>query len=460
MKLFKMQLDRKQYHKVAVVLAAALILAGFFGYNTYTEKKQYQTFLQNSYQRSFRELVTNVENIKLLLEKAEVSASPQQSSALMSQTWMQSYSAAENLGQLPITHVSLSKTEKYLNQVGDYSYSLSRNGARNKNMTEKDMDQISKLRAYAGELLGELHKMEEDVARGKIRFGEIRKKGRLALRRASKDAVEVSFGNIEDKFSEYPSLIYDGPFSDNVIEGKPKGLDGEDVSLEKAKEKAKKFVGEDKAGRIIETSSGKGKIHTYGLEVSPKDKEKGNPINIDITKKGGYVLWMLNPRDIPEKKLTDQQASDKAKKFLKEQGFGDLTETYFLKNDNTTTITFIGVTKDGVLIYPDLLKVKVALDNGEIVGFDAYQYLMSHRKRDIPKPGLTEEEARKKVSPRIKVERVKLAIIPMPGNKEQLCYEFKGKYNNFDYFVYINAEDGSEENILRIIKDENGTLTQ
>lgn len=460
MKLFKMQLDRKQYQKVTVVLAAALILAGFFGYNTYSEKKQYQTFLQNSYQRSFRELVSDVENIKLLLEKAEVSASPLQSSALMSQAWMKSYSAAENLGQLPITHVSLSKTEKYLNQVGDYSYSLSRTGAQNKNISEKDMDQISKLRAYAGDLLGELHEMEEDVSQGKIRFGEIRRKGRLALRRASQDAVEVAFGNIEDKFSEYPSLIYDGPFSDNVIEGKPKGLDGENVSLEKAKEKARKFIGEDKAGKIIETSSGKGKIHTYGLEVSPKGKDKDNPVNIDITKKGGYVLWMLNPRDIPEKKLTDQQASDKAKKFLKEQGFGDLTETYFLKNDNTTTITFIGVSEDGVLIYPDLIKVKVALDNGEIVGFDAYQYLMSHRKRDIPKPRLTEEEARKKVSQRIKVERVKLAIIPMPGDKEQLCYEFKGKYNNFDYFVYINAENGNEENILRIIKDENGTLTQ
>lgn len=460
MKLFKMQLDRKQYHKVTVVLAAALVLAGFFGYNTYTEKKQYQTFLQNGYQRSFRDMITNVENIKLLLEKAEVSASPQQNNALMSQTWMQSYSAAENLGQLPITHVSLSKTEKYLNQVGDYSYSLSRAGARNKNISEKDMGQISKLRAYAGDLLGELHKMEEDVTQGKIRFGEIRKKGRLALKRASKDAVEVSFGNIEDKFSEYPSLIYDGPFSDNVIEGKPKGLDGEDINLEKAKEKAKKFIGEDNAGKIIETSSGKGKIHTFGLEVSPKDREEGDAINIDITKKGGYVLWMLNPRDIPQKKLSDKQAGDKAKKFLKEQGFGDLTETYFLKNDNTTTITFIGISKDGVLIYPDLMKVKVALDNGEIVGFDAYQFLMSHSKRDIPKPKLTEEEARKKVSQKIKIERVKLAIIPMPGNKEQLCYEFKGKYNNFDYFVYINAEDGSEENILRIIKDEDGTLTQ
>lgn len=460
MKLFKMQLDRKQYHKITVVFAAALILTGLFAYNTYTEKKQYQTFLQNNYQRSFRELVTNVENIKLLLEKAEISASPLQSNALMSQTWMQSYSAAENLGQLPITHVALSKTEKYLNQVSDYSYSLSRTNAQNKTVSEKDMEQVSKLRGYAGELLKELHNMEEDVAAGKITFGEIRKKGRLTLRRASKDAVEVSFGNMEDKFSDYPTLIYDGPFSDNVVEGKPKGLEGEDINLEKAKETARKFLGEDKAARIIETSSGKGKIHTFGLEANTKDNDKSRAISIDITKKGGYVLWMLNPRDIPEKKLTDKQAGDKAQKFLKEQGFGNLTETYYLKNDNTTTITFIGVSEEGVLIYPDLIKVKVALDNGEIVGFDSYLYLMSHAKRNIPKPKLTEEEAKKKVSGKLAIERVKLAIIPMPGNKEQLCYEFKGKYNQFDYFVYINAETGNEENILRIIKDENGTLTQ
>jgi spore germination protein len=265
---------------------------------------------------------------------------------------------------------------------------------------------------------------------------------------------------MEDKFSDYPTLIYDGPFSDNVVEGKPKGLEGEDISLEKAKEKAKKFLGEDKVGRITETSSGKGKIHTFGLEANTKDNDKSKAISIDITKKGGYVLWMLNPRDIPEKKLTDQQASDKAKKFLKEQGFGELTETYFLKNDNTTTITFIGVTKEGILIYPDLIKVKVALDNGEIVGFDSYPYLMSHTKRDITKPKITEAEARKKVSTKVKIERVKLAIIPMPGNKEQLCYEFKGKYDKADYFVYINAQTGSEENILRIIADEDGTLTQ
>jgi len=460
MKLFNLQLDRKQYHKVMVVLAAALILTGFFAYNTYTEKKQYQTFLQNNYQRSFRELVTNVENIKLLLEKAEISASPQQSNGLMSNTWMQAYSAAENLGQLPITHVALSKTEKYLNQVSDYSYSLSRINAQNKPVSDKDMEQVVTLKDYAGTLLKELHAMESDMNSGKIKFGEIRKKGRLVLRRASKDAVEVSFGNLESKFSEYPTLIYDGPFSDHVVEGKPKGLGEKDINLDQAKEAARKFLGEDKIGRITETSSGKGRIHTFGLEVGAKDNDKSKAISIDITKKGGHVLWMLDPRSIPEKKLTDEQASEKARKFLKDQGFGDLTDTYFLKNDNTTTITFISITKEGILVYPDLIKVKVALDNGEIVGFDSYAYLMAHNKREITKPKITEADARKKVSKKLEIERIKLAIIPVPGNKEQLCYEFKGKYKENDYFVYINAENGSEENILRIIKDEDGTLTQ
>lgn len=45
------------------------------------------------------------------------------------------------------------------------------------------------------------------------------------------------------------------------------------------------------------------------------------------------------------------------------------------------------------------------------------------------------------------------------GKREVLCYEFKGKYKDSDFIVYINAENGNEEEILQIIKDENGVLT-
>ena len=42
---------------------------------------------------------------------------------------------------------------------------------------------------------------------------------------------------------------------------------------------------------------------------------------------------------------------------------------------------------------------------------------------------------------------------------EILCYEFKGKVNDKNYIVYINAENGREEDILLVVDTGNGTLT-
>lgn len=53
-----------------------------------------------------------------------------------------------------------------------------------------------------------------------------------------------------------------------------------------------------------------------------------------------------------------------------------------------------------------------------------------------------------------------MAIIPTKWKTEILCYEFKGKINNTDFLVYVNANTGKEENILIIIDTPNGILTQ
>lgn len=458
-KLYRRRLN--MWRGLTLVLAIVLIGAGVYGYVLYNQRSQYRTFLQNQYQRSFRDLVSDVEDLKILLDKAEVTASTVESNVLMNQIWKDGYSASESLGQLPISQGIVDKTQKFLNQVSDFSLSISKQNAANQLMNEDQQALLTKLTGHADTLVKDLRAMQQDINSGKIRLGEIAEKGNFYLKKAPGNAMDSNFGKLEKGFAEYPAMIYDGPFSDNVIEGKPKGLANEkDVDMNTAQERAKKFVDGQKVGRIVEVSSGKGKINTYGLEIIPKDGDRSKSISIDITKKGGRVLWMLDPRMVQQKKLTEEQATEKAKKFLKEQGFGDLTNTYYYKNDNTITITFVGVERDGILVYPDQMKVKVALDNGEIVGFDAYQYLMAHRERDLPKVALTEAQARLKVNKKIQIDRVKLAIIPLPGDKEQLCYEFKGTYNGNHYFVYINVENGNEENILRIIKEENGILTQ
>ena len=92
---------------------------------------------------------------------------------------------------------------------------------------------------------------------------------------------------------------------------------------------------------------------------------------------------------------------DKAKaagiKFLREKGFEGMEENYYLKEDNTATINY-AFRQDDVTMYPDLIKLKIALDNGEVVGMEARQYLMNHTEREIPEPAVSMEEARKKLN--------------------------------------------------------------
>ena len=47
----------------------------------------------------------------------------------------------------------------------------------------------------------------------------------------------------------------------------------------------------------------------------------------------------------------------------------------------------------------------------------------------------------------------------MGASDEKLTYEFRGKLGEETYLIYINAETGREENVLKLIETENGTLT-
>ena len=52
-----------------------------------------------------------------------------------------------------------------------------------------------------------------------------------------------------------------------------------------------------------------------------------------------------------------------------------------------------------------------------------------------------------------------MAVIPTEWQSEILCYEFKGKVQDTEFLVYINAENGREEDILVIKDTPNGILT-
>ena len=163
-------------------------------------------------------------------------------------------------------------------------------------------------------------------------------------------------------------------------------------------------------------------------------------------------------RNIENEDLSQEQADEIGKNFLNEKGFKNMKETYYLKNNGVVTINY-AYEQEGVVIYPDLIKLKVALDNGEILGIETTGYLNSHYERNITTPKISKDEARKKINNNIEILSEGLAIIPTQYKTEVLCWEFKGKVEEKEFLVYIDVETGKEQDILMIVNTPNGTLT-
>ena len=266
-----------------------------------------------------------------------------------------------------------------------------------------------------------------------------------------------SFSNIEQNFEKYEGLIYDGAFSEHITTAEQVGLTGDDIDEETAKNKIYTFFDANKIEEII--SNGfieNGNIKSYDFTIRIKNED--NVANISISQKGGHLVFLNYNRDVNVENISHEEAVQKGKDYLNNVGFENMQETYYLSQEGILTINYAYKQED-VVMYPDLVKVKVALDNGEILGVESTGYLNSHRERELKTLGITIEEAKMNLNPDLEILSEGNAVIPTEWKSEIECYEFKGRVQDTDFLVYINLENGREEDILVIVNTPNGTLT-
>ncbi|WP_049757072.1 PepSY1/2 domain-containing protein [Ammonifex degensii] len=198
----------------------------------------------------------------------------------------------------------------------------------------------------------------------------------------------------------------------------------------------------------------KGRIPAYRVEA---DTSAGKVVAL-ITRQGGHLLLLLAERYPGKPRLKVEEARSRAESYLRDKlGLKNMHLSYSVQKGALAIFNFIPE-EGGVALYPDMVKVTVALDDGRVVGVDTYSYLMFHRPRFLPQPRLTAAEARGLLNPRLKIENQRLALIPTDGGKEKLCYEFKTRLGEDIYLIYLDAERGEEEKILKLVPTTGGEL--
>lgn len=453
MKNFSKKLRSKRLY----VLLVALIIA-FVGMAVYTfkEKSKYRRAIENNYNMAFYQLVDYVQEVEVYLAKSIISGSPESSTESLTYIWREANLAQTYLSMLPMNSSELENTAKFLNQVSDYTYSLSRKTIDSQELSQEDLDNLDKLHNLSLDLENTLNQLSMDINEGRISWVELTREKNPGFSQQVSNISKDSFSNLEENFHEYAGLIYDGAFSEHMTNPQRLGLTGEDIDEAKAKSIAEEFIGKDRIKTTTVTGTSEhANIQSYDLSVETNDN---NNIWISVSKKGGHVISMNSNRTVSTEILSQEDLDKITDKFLESKGFSNMKKTYFTKNGGIETINY-AYEQDGVIAYPDLIKIKVAMDNGEVLGIETTGYLNSHTQRTLTEIKVSKDEARKKINPRLEIKSERLAIIPTEFKTELMCWEFEGTIGDRDFLVYINVETGKEEDILVILNSAEGTLT-
>lgn len=431
-------------------LGLALVIAVFLTLDYGLRAQRSEQALEDTYAQHVLETQEHLQAISLKLGKASIAGEIGTQVELLSGISRQADSVVSGLAALPLSHVAMSDTLKFCNQLSDYTMELALQIASGATLSDSDAQQLKTLENQCTLLLGQFVTARDTMLRESLRLS--------AGPSVFYSEVQLSVRPLEqvadaDNGMDYPSMIYDGAFSDARHEGTPKALGDTTVDQEQALEIARSFIGEERVAEAASAPESGGQIPCYGVTLTLTD---GVVLNADVTRQGGKLLWIMPEHASFDASMTLEECTEAALRFLNEHDYGEMEANYYQVYDGLAVINFVSV-QDGVLLYPDLVKVQIRMDTGELVGLEANNYLMNHTYRSELLPALSEEEALAGVSGKLSADSVRLCVIPY-RETERLCYEVNGSYDGNEYNVYIDAVTGEEAEILMVVDGTDGKL--
>ncbi len=430
-------------------LVALFVVLGGLSIQSFLEADKYHRRLNAGYSHAFSELSTAIEEMNTALQKARYATSPALFSSLCTQIYGKSMSARLALSEIPYASVELEQTASFVATAGDYALAMSRSAVSNSSLSEVEREGLESLASASSSLSGSMKNLQADLDNGSL---DAEDSEAVAARLSDGEITGGRFETMEEDFPEVPTLIYDGPFSEHLIDRKPIALEGmEEVTREEAQAAGESFLSLSE-GALTLSSDGEGKIPAYSFS--------GGGYYIQVTKQGGQVLSVLRD-SLPEGSgCSFDEGVAAARAFLDSRGLPGMAESYYINQNGVLTVNFAAKEGD-VICYPDLVKVSVSLSDCSLAGFEAAGYYTNHRSRGLAQHAISAEESRKQVPSDLEVISHQLALIPTAGEYEVLCHEFKCQESDGSHIIiYVNAETGQQEKILILLEDENGTLAQ
>lgn len=429
-----------------IVLAIGVTGTAIWGYKEHQEKNAILIQAENTYQRAFHELTYNMDLMHDKIGTAIAMNSKERLSPQLAEIWRLTSDSLSNVGQLPLTLLPFNKTEEFLSSIGDFTYRTAIRDLKKDPLTDKELETLKDLYAQAGDIKDELRQVQHTALENNLRWMDVQ----LALATEdtqSDNTIIDGFKTVEKKVEGFAEGNVDSAISGTSSENhKYENVKGPKIDESEALNYSSKMFNIKATKDLRITTTGDGAdIPLYSVSYSD-GKKNGY---LDLTQQGGHPITLLVDRSVGEKQISLNEGFKIAEEYIQSHDFENMELLNSSEYENIGIYSFI-YNQNGVRVFADAIEVKVALDNGDILGLTANNYFLNHHKRNIPKPELSVEDARDFVNPNVAIQEDYLAVITNDLGDEVLVYEFLGLLGEDTYRIFINAKDGTEEKVERL----------
>lgn len=447
--------DKKIKSKKDKAILGLSIATGVLGFTTIgfgigygimnSQAMEYKNDLENVYESNFYSLLDNVNNLDNKLSKTLNSTSSDFQRKTLLEASKNASEAEIAVASLPLNPADIQKTVRMVNQISGYTSVLSEK-LIDGSLNSEDYDTLQEVYQSVDQLKVNLNEFARKLNNGySIIDGSVSKDYET-------NDFAISLSTFKDNDVQYPSMIYDGPFSDSVVYSDVKGLKGERVTKAQALVSVQKYL--KNASSVEYESETTGRFDTFNYRVYNSERET---LFVQVSQIGGYILTISGAGDIGNSQIDINDAKEIALNFVKNNGIENPKIVWSDTIENNVYFN-ITPTQNGIILYPDLVKIKINLTSGTVVGYDSTSYFTNHTDRTISPGDIKYSQVSGRIPSTFELIESRLALVPLDYNREVVCIEIEARENGSVYYFYFNDTTGNLENVLKVIQTDDGNL--
>ena len=414
--------------KTAIVLGtfafALVAVLGLYSFISYQRLENYRLTSKYSAQLAFEETVSAVDRMSETLRKSPYATDGPMCGKLCSQVYADAMAAEAAMSTLPFSTVELEEMAGYLNQVGDYAYSLC-STAVTEGFTGQDVEKLTELSDIASQLSRTLRELQGSVHEGSILLDKRERQVFNVGRDKDASYVSAEFLRFEEEFPHRSSLSYDGRYNKTEEETRAGSLSDAQLLA--------------KAARFAGVSPGDMRLcYEYSGSAGQKCYSAGD---FQLVVDGQGVESMSRARLVEESRISEEEALKAAESFLEKQGFQDLSLTEQSIEGNLARFRFCPVQGD-VLLPQRCLSLTIAMDDGSIYSFSRGGYSEEKVKAQW---NVSEQQAVDTLPESLSLQQSDKVIMESEGGREQAAYRLKCTNDkNEPVTIYVDADTGRQ----------------